>query len=88
MSTREVIGRLTDAKNKLPRIKAIGNQAANAVSEAAAAVNRVLDEVQDKHLSADLDKKAKEITGAFDGVMGLSRGLDTAIQNVRGIGRR
>lgn len=88
MSTREVVGRLTDAKSKLQTIKVLGDQSAKAITEAANAVNRALDDVQDKGLGTALSVKAKEVGDEFDGVMSLSRGIDAAIAKVRNIGRR
>lgn len=88
MSTREVIGRLDDAKRKLQVIKGLGDQCANTITEAANSVNRALDDMQDKGLGSALSAKAKEISDEFDGVMGLSRGIDLAIARIRNIGRR
>jgi hypothetical protein len=88
MSIREVIARLSEAKSQLVRVKALGDQSASAVSEAARTVNSALDDIQDKDLTNALTKKAKEIADQFNGVMNLITQIDTAIQRAQGIGRR
>jgi hypothetical protein len=88
MSIREVIARLSEAKNQLVHVKALGDRSASAVSEAARSVNSALDDIQDKDLTNALAKKAKEIADQFNGVMNLTTQIDTAIQRAQGIGRR
>jgi hypothetical protein len=87
VSIREIVGRLIDAKTHVIQAKAIGDQTVARISEATHLVDRVLDDVQDKGLSGALTGKARDMASEFDGVMGLTRGIDTAIQRAQGIGR-
>jgi hypothetical protein len=88
MSVREIIGRLTDAKRQLGQARTIGVQAAGTVAEAKAAVDSVLDSVQNKGLSDAIAVKAKAITDEFAGLEAQCKSLDAAIQRVQQIGSR
>jgi len=86
MSVREIVGRLTDAKNKLTQAKAAGTAVAMTVSEAKAPVDNALDGVQDKSLGDDIAKHAQAISAEIAGIDGLLKGIDTTIQRAQGIG--
>jgi len=88
MSVREIVGRLTEAKNKLAQAKGAGTAVAKAVSEAKVPVDSALDGTPDRNLGDDIAKQAEAISAEVAGIDGLIRGIDNAIQRAQGIGRR
>ena len=86
MSVREIVGRLTDAKNRLAQARNAGTAVARAVQEAKGPVDKALDGVQDKGLGDDIARHAEAISTEVSGIDGLIRGVDSAIQRAQGIG--
>jgi|RhiMetdeSRZDD1v2_1073273.scaffolds.fasta_scaffold477635_4 NAD(P)-dependent dehydrogenase (short-subunit alcohol dehydrogenase family) len=86
MSVREIVGRLMEAKNQLGQARTIGVQSAATLAEARAAVDAVLDAVQDKTLSNAIAAKAKAIEDEFNGIEVLFREIDLTIQRTQAIG--
>jgi hypothetical protein len=86
MSVREIVGRLTDAKNQIIQVKSIGDHSAATVAEAAHLVNRVLDGVQDKTLGTAIAEQSKAVADEFTQVLGLAPRIDDAIRKHRAIG--
>jgi len=86
MSIGAVVGRLTDAKNKLILARHAGTHAATSIAEAQQLVDGVLDAVADKDLSAALAVHGKAVLDEVHGIDALSKGVDDAIARARGVG--
>lgn len=88
MSVREVTSRLNTVKTELPRLAEFGRQAEATLAEAAALVNAVLDDVQDKALAGDIAGHGPSVTAAFTSAQTAIPDLDATIRQFRTIGSR
>jgi hypothetical protein len=86
VSVREVVGRLTDAKHQIVRLKAVGDASGATVAEAAALVDRVLDGVSDKKLPDAITVQGKAVADEFAGALALTVAIDEAIRKYQAIG--